>query len=94
MGCKEGMKLPEIPWAQDNYKLIWDFITELEEDVNYKVLFGKKDPSEVNYIHAFAGTANCVYNTSGDSCISVFKCIGEQILLDLFSLDPGTVEII
>ena len=60
MGHKQGVKLPEIPWAQDNHKLIWDFITELEKDVNYKVLFGKKDLSEVNYIHVFAGTANCV----------------------------------
>ncbi|KAM6491159.1 hypothetical protein JOM56_013398 [Amanita muscaria] len=77
MGCKpQGVKLPEIPWAQDDHKLVWDFITQLEKDVNYKILFGKKDPSE---------------NTSGDSRFTVFKRIAEAILPDMFKLDPSTV---
>ncbi|KAF8816060.1 hypothetical protein BYT27DRAFT_7279137 [Phlegmacium glaucopus] len=51
-------KLPDIPWAEDDYKLISAFLMELEKTENYKVLFGKKDPSE---------------NTSGESQVSVFN---------------------
>jgi hypothetical protein len=34
-------KIPDIPWDDDD-KLVWEFITECEKDINYKVLFGKK----------------------------------------------------
>ena len=53
MGRKQGVKLPEIPWAQDDHKLVWDLITQLEKDVNYKVLFGKKVSSEVSNDKSF-----------------------------------------
>jgi hypothetical protein len=43
-------KLPDIPWAEDDDNLVWAFITELEKDENYKVLFGKKDVKEVRYV--------------------------------------------
>lgn len=61
MGRKQqGVKLPEIPWAQDDHKLVWDFITQIEKDVNYKILFGKKDPSEVShYIRGAALSLKC-----------------------------------
>jgi hypothetical protein len=40
-------KLPDIPWADDDFKLVSAFLTELEKTENYKVLFGKKTPGEV-----------------------------------------------
>lgn len=35
-----------ISWTDD---LVWALLAELEEDKNYRVLFGKKDSSEVRY---------------------------------------------
>jgi hypothetical protein len=70
MGRKpQGVKLPEIPWAQDDHKLVWDFITQLEKDVNYKILFGKKDPSEVS--HYIRGTAAPLYYQNVDMYIRI-----------------------
>lgn len=40
-------KIPDIPWAENNNALNWAFLTELEKDANYKILFGKKDRTEV-----------------------------------------------
>jgi hypothetical protein len=40
-------KIPDIPWGDNNDQLVWAFITECEKDVNYKVLFGKKETTEV-----------------------------------------------
>ncbi len=40
-------KIPDIPWSEDDDRLIWAFLTECEKDVNYKVLFGKKEITEV-----------------------------------------------
>ena len=34
-----------ISWSDD---LIWALLAELERDENYRVLFGKKDPSEAS----------------------------------------------
>lgn len=39
-------KIPDIPWGENNNRLVWEFITECEKDVNYKVLFGKKETTE------------------------------------------------
>jgi hypothetical protein len=92
MGRKQGVKLPEIPWARDDHKLVWEFINQLEKDANYKVLFGKKDPSEVNHYVRVGFLADIRFqNTSGDSRISVFKRIGEAILPAMHALDSGKV---
>ena len=40
-------KILDIPWGENNDRLVWEFITECEKDVNYKVLFGKKETTEV-----------------------------------------------
>jgi len=40
-------KIPDIPWAEDEDQLVWAFLTECEKDINYKVLFGKKETTEV-----------------------------------------------
>ncbi|KDR82164.1 hypothetical protein GALMADRAFT_59519 [Galerina marginata CBS 339.88] len=69
-------KLPDIPWSEDEDKLVWSFLTELEKDENYKVLFGKKTVNE---------------NTSGDSKTAVFKRIGFAILPKLAEIDAGTI---
>ncbi|KAF8800871.1 hypothetical protein BYT27DRAFT_7216700 [Phlegmacium glaucopus] len=71
------LKLPDIPWAEDDYKLVSAFLTELEKTENYKVLFGKKDSSE---------------NTSGESRVAVFKRIGSIIVPGLFQLNPGAIS--
>ena len=42
------VKIPDIPWAEDDLKLVLAFLTELEKLENYKVLFGKKNPGEVS----------------------------------------------
>jgi hypothetical protein len=41
-------KIPDIPWGDDDDRLVWAFLTECEKDINYKVLFGKKDTKEHN----------------------------------------------
>ncbi|KAF8802078.1 hypothetical protein BYT27DRAFT_7048271, partial [Phlegmacium glaucopus] len=69
-------KIPDIPWGDDNNRLVWAFLTECKKDINYKVLFGKKETTE---------------NTSGDSKITVFKQIAQVILLELFAVDGTTV---
>ncbi|KAF8812875.1 hypothetical protein BYT27DRAFT_7251461 [Phlegmacium glaucopus] len=68
-------KIPDIPWGDDNDRLVWAFLTECEKDINYKVLFGKKETME---------------NTSGDSKITMFKQIAQVILPELFAVD-GTM---
>jgi hypothetical protein len=42
-------KIQDIPWGEDNDRLVWTFITECEKDINYKVLLGKKETTEVFY---------------------------------------------
>jgi hypothetical protein len=36
-------RIPDISWAEDEDRLIWAFLSECEKDINYQVLFGKKD---------------------------------------------------
>ncbi|KAJ3483167.1 hypothetical protein NLJ89_g12086 [Agrocybe chaxingu] len=73
----QKVKIPELPWSENDHELVWKFITELEKDANYKILFGKKDPSEKN--------------TSGDSRVSVFKRIAEALFPDLYIVDANTM---
>jgi hypothetical protein len=40
-------KIADITWGEDDDRLVWAFLTECEKDVNYKILFGKKDATEV-----------------------------------------------
>ena len=42
------VKIPDIPWAEDDFKLISAFLTELEKPENYKVLFGKRNSGKVS----------------------------------------------
>ena len=44
--CQE-VALPAIQWANDNSKLIWSLLTEIEKPENFRVLFGKRNKSEV-----------------------------------------------
>lgn len=39
--------LKEIDWAKNDYELVFALLGELERPVYFKVLFGKKEPSEV-----------------------------------------------
>lgn len=42
-------KIPDIPWAEDDFKLVSASLTELEKVENYNwALFGKKTPGEVS----------------------------------------------
>ena len=43
-------RLPDIPWTEDNGRLIWSLLTEMEKPENFKVLLGKKDKKEVSSI--------------------------------------------
>ncbi|KAF8170764.1 hypothetical protein BJ912DRAFT_133829 [Pholiota molesta] len=70
------VKIPELQWAEDDYKKTWEFINLLEKEENYKVLFGKKAPGE---------------NTSGDTRIAVFRRIAQALFPFYFELDGGTV---
>jgi hypothetical protein len=49
-GSKPALKpkIPDIPWGQDKSSLVWDLLAEIEKEENYRVLFGKKDVSEVS----------------------------------------------
>jgi hypothetical protein len=42
-----SQKLPDIPWTENEGRLIWSLITEMEKPENFKVLLGKKDKKEV-----------------------------------------------
>ena len=42
-----SQRLPEIPWAQNDGRLVWSLISEMERPENFKVLLGKKDNKEV-----------------------------------------------
>jgi len=44
---KPRLSLPPIPWAENDAALTWSLIGELEKPENFKVLFGKRDNSEV-----------------------------------------------
>jgi hypothetical protein len=39
--------LPSIPWKDDDNKLIWALLTEIEKSDNSKSLFGTKAKGEV-----------------------------------------------
>ncbi|KAJ7273930.1 hypothetical protein C8J57DRAFT_1506044 [Mycena rebaudengoi] len=68
--------LPSIPWKDDDNKLIWALLTEIEKSDNSKSLFGTKAKGE---------------NTSGDTKAAVYKHIGEAIVPDMYKLEPSTV---
>ena len=86
-------KIPDILWTEDNNRLIWSLLTEIEKPANYKVLFGKKDKDEVNL--RFHGPSRILLifpqNTSGETKVTVYKRIGHAILPQLFAMDPNVV---
>ena len=41
-------KLPDIPWGEDDSRLVLAFLTELEKSENYRVLFGKRSSGEIS----------------------------------------------
>jgi hypothetical protein len=86
-------KLPEIPWAEDDNRLTWSLLTEIEKPANYKVLFGKKDKDEVSPISVTFKPSSDGFsqNTSGETKVTVHKHIGQVVLPDLFTLDPNVV---
>lgn len=43
----QSVALKEIDWANNNYELVFTLLDQLERPENFKVLFGKKDSSEV-----------------------------------------------
>ncbi|KAF8953368.1 hypothetical protein BDZ97DRAFT_1929729 [Flammula alnicola] len=69
--------IPDINWAANKSSLIWGLLAEIEKDVNYRVLYGKKD------------TAG---NTSGETKVTIYNRIAEATLLDMFALDPSMVH--
>jgi len=82
-------KIPDIPWAEDDFKLVSASLTELEKVENYNwALFGKKTPGEVSstWYRIFQGL-KMRQNTSGKSWNTIFKCIAK-----LFELDPGAIS--
>jgi hypothetical protein len=47
-GSQAKPRIPDIQWLEDNGKLIWALLTEMERKENCKVLLGKKDKNEVS----------------------------------------------
>ena len=45
-------RIPTINWSDE---LVWALLAELEKEENYRVLFGKKDPSEVSICYIANG---------------------------------------
>lgn len=71
-----GRRIPDIPWREDNGRLIWSLLAEIEKDENRHVFLGKADKAD---------------NTKGDSKTKVCKRIAEAILPDLYDLSPTTM---
>jgi hypothetical protein len=84
-------KIPDIPWGDENDWLVWAFITECEKEVNYKVLFGKKETTEVRQISRSLTRLLKKKEHEWSSKITVFKQIVQIILPDLFAMDGTTV---
>ncbi|KZT27137.1 hypothetical protein NEOLEDRAFT_1176927 [Neolentinus lepideus HHB14362 ss-1] len=73
MATSKKDKLPEVPWTADNCRLTWDLLGQLELELNYKVLFGKKNPGE---------------STSGISKTAVYKRIAQAVIPGYYEKDP------
>ena len=41
-------RIPDINWSANKSSLIWALLAQIEKDENYRVLYGKKDVSEVS----------------------------------------------
>ncbi|KAF9781530.1 hypothetical protein BJ322DRAFT_1022944 [Thelephora terrestris] len=63
--------LEDIDWAKNKHELVFALLDQLERPENFKVLFGKKDPSEVN--------------TSRRSKTAMFKSIAEALFPEQFA---------
>ena len=70
MGCSKAngsqqVSLKEIDWANNNYRLVFGLLDQLRWPENFKVLFGKKDASEVvnSRIHLILFFTDCVRTT-------------------------------
>ena len=82
--------LKEIDWANNNYELVFGLLDQLERPENFKVLFGKKDASEVvnSRIHLILFFTDCIFkqNTSRRSKVSVYKSIAEALFPEEFKI--------
>jgi hypothetical protein len=45
--------IPDINWAANQSLLIWSLLAEIEKAENYRVLYGKKESSEVNKFYLY-----------------------------------------
>jgi hypothetical protein len=45
--------IPDINWAANQSSLIWSLLAEIEKAENYRVLYGKKESSEVNKFYLY-----------------------------------------
>ena len=45
--------IPDINWAANQSSLIWSLLAEIEKAENYRILYGKKESSEVNNFYLF-----------------------------------------
>ncbi|KJA17247.1 hypothetical protein HYPSUDRAFT_106891, partial [Hypholoma sublateritium FD-334 SS-4] len=68
---------PQIGAINWTNNLVWALLGEIEKDNNYRVLFGKRDPSE---------------NTSGERKSMVYKRIAQAVLPDLFGINANTIR--
>jgi hypothetical protein len=82
--------LKEIDWANNNYELVFGLLDQLERPENFKVLFGKKDASEVvnSRIHLIPLLTDCIFeqNTSRKSKVSIYKSIAEALFPEEFKV--------
>ena len=80
--------LKEIDWADNDYELVFALLDQLELPENFKVLFGKKDASEVvnSQICLILLFTEHMFeqNTSRKSKVSVFKSITKALFPEEF----------
>ncbi|KIM68709.1 hypothetical protein SCLCIDRAFT_1208908 [Scleroderma citrinum Foug A] len=47
---KSKIPLPKVLWSENSHARVWSLVAEITKPVNYKVLYGKKDKSEVGIL--------------------------------------------
>ena len=77
----------------NDYELVFILLDQLEQPQNFKVLFGKKDTSEVvnSRVCPLLLFIDCMseQNTSGTSKVSIFKLIAQALFPEEFKTLPN-----
>ncbi|KAJ7577898.1 hypothetical protein C8J56DRAFT_737782, partial [Mycena floridula] len=91
-GDQPETALPDLDWSEDDGKLTWNLITQIEKPENFKVLFGTKAGEAIISTFLWLQMLNHPQNTSGDSKAKVHRRIAEALIPEQFKDNQKSAE--